>query len=331
MNVPTAEQYIRDHVRVSPPLVAAAKSYIVDRIRTVHRSATPPRTLVHDFLQHMGADPQTQVVLHPTVDPDPSLRAAVWRLTCQLAAIEAVWSLIATGALLPTYQSSAYFESARVPWTTVVPGSGGHSSSWDFPEFAMPLPATVSLAPSLLLSPDTLFTDADLYLRTLDIPTLHPLVEESLREAVRCFRAELYMPTLVMLTKAIEGVWTEVGTALADVLEPRSRRHADRLRNDLLNPHYNLAKRIVDVREVYKRKDLLEDVWKESGVTAEEVQEAALWSDTVRDSRNVVHYNPHEQFPVTFESVATILLSTTRHLRSLYRVHDAAHAVAART
>src|SRR5258708_1065385 len=85
-------------------------------------------------------------------------------------------------------------------------GSGGETSGWRFGEFALVMPTRLMLAPSWR-SPAQSLSDGDLYLHELGIPDLHPDVEQSLHEAVRCFRHELYLPTLAMLARAAEGAW----------------------------------------------------------------------------------------------------------------------------
>ena len=71
------------------------------------------------------------------------------------------------------------------------------------------------------LAPDqTAFLEghAIAFARLGGVPTLgfapHPLIEEAIREAVRCLRADLYLPALAMLAKAAEGFWTLLAVAL---------------------------------------------------------------------------------------------------------------------
>jgi hypothetical protein len=327
MNLQEAQQYLRDNIQITPHLLVLAKEYIVKYLRDAVYEQT--QALIHGFLRQADAVLRDPVLVHPSVESGAALREAARHVSCHLAACEAIWSLVHTGVLIPANDSTVY-QTPRVSWTTVVGGTG-HTGSWDFPGWSLVVPAMVVLAPSHQQATTSMFTDGDLYLRELAIPNLHPLVEEALREAVACFRHDLYTPCLVMLAKGIEGGWTELGLALADVLQSRDKKQADKLKRDLENPFYGLVKRITDVRDICKRKDLLGDVWQRSEVDAAQIEEAALWSDLVRDSRNVVHYQPGEPKPITFESVTTLLLGAVRYLRTLYRAYNSAREVAAGT
>lgn len=316
-----AREAIRAAIRISPALVAQAKQAIV----AAGGGRGPD--LVHAFERSVTSLPQP-VVVHPTANTEEMIRDAAAALSARAAAIEAVASLAAQGVLLMA--SGGYYEvSFDLQYTTVVPGSGGESGGWRFDDLRYHVPAEVLIAPSYRFGSELVLGDSDLFLGTLGIADVHPLVNEALREAVACFRRDLFTPCLAMLAKAIDGAWTELGLALADALPGTERSRADRLRDDLADPMYSLARRVHDVASLYERRDLLDDVWRQSGVRSAELRQAVIWSDQVRDSRNVVHFAAEANVPNTFEKVSVLMLAAIGHLRTLYEVRAGAVTVGA--
>ncbi len=138
---------------------------------------------------------------------------------------------------------------------------------------------------------------------------LGPLVEESLREPVACFRHDLYTPALAMLTGAVEGAFSESGLALADATETDHADLARRLRKLVTEPQTSLATLLDRVLAYYVDRDLSEPVWNGSGVAAAHMREVSIWAQGVRESRNVVHYRLRATLPNTYEKVASYLLA----------------------
>jgi len=143
------------------------------------------------------------------------------------------------------------------------------------------------------------------------VEPLGPLVEESLREPVGCFRHDLYTPALAMLTGAVEGAFSELGLALADATETDHADLARRLRKLVTEPQTSPATLLDRVLAYYYYvdRDLSEPVWNGSGVAAAHTREVSIWAQGVRESRNVVHYRLRATLPNTYEKVAAYLLA----------------------
>lgn len=174
---------IQRAVKVTPAMVFAAKAHLI-----ANASGRTPQ-MIEAFVADMGATLARPVVIHRSIEPADVIRDVARWLGCQIAAREAVWALIGAGALVPR---SVGLEAAEldVDWTTVTPGSGGgHSSGWRFGP-AIPVPSQVSLPSSGV----THLTDGDLFLANLDLPDVDSKIAESLREAVTCFRHDLFTP-----------------------------------------------------------------------------------------------------------------------------------------
>jgi len=209
MDPQKAREEISSHVLVSRQSVALAKSFILS---SFDRSS---EKMLHGLLSNYDVHKPEYVVLHKSVDPLPAIRAVASALSWQLSFAKALWGLIGAALILPMQSNLVPLETSQA-WTTVVPGSGGHTAAWQFKEYSAAVPAVVRKAPSLSVDACRFLSNSDLYIKELDIPSLHSEIEQALRDAVDCFRNELYLPCLAMLGLASEGAWIELGKALLD-------------------------------------------------------------------------------------------------------------------
>jgi len=71
-----------------------------------------------------------------------------------------------------------------------------------------------------------------------------------------------------------------------------------------------------------------QDVFKQVGIIADvrldELRMAMLWSDSLRDARNVVHHNVDTNINPTFDMVSTLFLAALPNLKALHRLTIAA-------
>jgi len=234
---------------------------------------------------------------------------------------EAVWGLIGTGVIVPR-SGGTTVPPMHVGWTTVIPGSGGSSSGWNFEDLAVPLPDRFSLAPSRAALP-THLTDGDLYLATLN-EEVHPLVAEAIRDAVRRLRADLYLPALAMLAKAAEGLWAlfAAGLAAAASGEPA----AARLGREVEGGRLHFAQLVDKTTSLYARQDLYGSIAHASGASLDEVRRVREWTEVVRDSRNVLHFTAATPVPNTYEKTAALFLGAVPNFRLLLAATRAARA-----
>lgn len=318
MNFDEARAAVLVAAEVTPQTVTLAKAFIVQNFQT------DTSQLMRSFVTAMDAQRPEHVVLHQSVDPEPLIVQAGRYLAHTAAAAEAIWSLIHSDVLMPL-TGSMYETQLNVGYTSVVARGGGITSGWDFPEVAASVPTRVQLVPSQRSGAQPL-SDGDLYLHELNIPDLHPDVEESLHDAVRCFRRELYLPALAMLARAIEGAWIELGLALGDHPPAHAGGRAPKFDAFIRDPMVNLSQLIARVRDYYSERDLWRDVWRQSGVNEQVIRSAAIWSDAVRESRNALHYRADSALPNNYESVAVQLLAAGQHLRAIYAARQAVKA-----
>jgi len=192
MNPTEAEAAIRTRVEVTRQRVMIAKAIILEA--ATHNDNSDE--LIALVLKANDVSLPKTIVLHESVDPSISVNAVVDALSWRLAAAEAIWSLIHAGLLFPLCEARG--DAPSIDWTTVVPGSGGMSSGWRFEEFTLPVPGRVRRALSAKERTDQFLSEPDLYMHSLGVVGMHPEVASSFREAVKCFRAELFTAALAM-------------------------------------------------------------------------------------------------------------------------------------
>jgi len=313
------QNQINISVSITRPRIAAAKEFIVKEFRTTKINTAD--NVLNIFLHSVEATAPEKVIIHPSVDPTPSINQVINNISWTLAFSEAIWSLIHSNFLIPL-DSTVRVEEPTLEWTSVVPGSGGMSSGWSFPQWEYSLPHQLEIAPSQALIDHDYLADPDLFLKNLDIAIIHDGVAEALQDSILCFRAELFTPCLAMLTKAIEGAWGELGLALIGYLDESDRDKLKKQTEILTSDFSSIARIIRTVVDIYGRQDLFVELIQQSKVKLEDLKNAMIWADCVRESRNVVHYGNQSLIPNDFEKVATLLLGAPNHFKTLYRIME---------
>ena len=319
MNEKEAFGLLESLIQVSPQQVTIAKSFI---LKNYHRDTSK---MIHAFLQSVEARIPEKIVIHQSVETEGIIKSAAEAISWTLAGCEAIWGLISASLLIPASSDLNHLIQS-LGWTTVVPGGGGTSSSWQLDHLSIRILTAVLLPRSLSGSENQPLSDPDLFLHTLDIPDIHREVEESLREAVRCFRYELYLACLAMIGKASEGAWIELGLELTNAVPPGAPIKPDKVREKLEDPFVGVGKKIAETLKLYERSDILAHIHSKSGVKVQDLRNAVIWADAVRESRNSVHYGVEPSMPNTYEKVAALLISAVPHLRLLYRIIAAVDA-----
>jgi hypothetical protein len=313
-------EIVRNKISVSRQSVALMKGLLLENFHPT------TRRMIEKAVTATGCTQTDRLVLDGGED-SRKIDAAAQYFSWALCAIEAVWELVHSGLLLPA--SPNHMAALRVSiqihrafGSTVRHQSGidilGGSELPHFPETVI----RTRCDPK-----GVLLTDPDLYLTALRPHVAHVEVAEALQEAIRCFRSELFMASAVMLGKASEGVWIEIGKALLNALPKAQQSAYAKLRADLDSPNVGIAKKLRDLMKHYESKQAeYAVVAKSAGLSLDDVRLACLWSDMVRDSRNVVHYGTQPNLPNNYQNLATLLLTGSTHLRNLYALHASAIA-----
>jgi hypothetical protein len=118
----------------------------------------------------------------------------------------------------------------------------------------------------------------------------------------------------------------ELGDSLL-AAAPAHQDTASRNRKAILgNPRDGAAKKIEAVLTIYSKQDIFAALHDKTGISPSKLKDAALWSETLRDVRNTLHFLHAPATPNTYDEVAVLLLSAAQPLRTLYKLRDAAIA-----
>jgi hypothetical protein len=320
MNEAEARKLILNRTVVTPQKVVISKAIVLNACRKTSSSDD----LITAVLKANDIVMPNQVVIHPSLDPMPALTAASGALSWSLATKEAIWSLIHGGYLIP--MAELHESTPSIGWTTVIPGSGGHSGGWTFEELTMSVPRRVRRAPSSIGSNDQFLAEPDLYLHTLGISNMHAEVASAFREAVKCFRHELFTAALTMLGKASEGAWLELGASLLAYAPSGQQSIFAKQRTVLEDPMMGTYRKIEAVLRMFDRQDVFNSLSVSTGIKPKELRTVAVWSDSVRDSRNTIHFGVSPATPNTYEKVAALLIGAAPNVKTLYRLKEGADA-----
>ncbi len=321
MNPTEAYQQLLRRIQVTPQRVTIAKAIVLE-----HAAGDPDalQLISHVLAANQAAIPRP-LVLHESVDSLAMICRAAEATSWRVAAIEGIWSLIHSGHLIQL--AGEIYPTAAIDWTTNAPGVGsGMSAGWQLEQFVMPVPQRVRVAPSKVNEGREFLSEPDLYLSTLGVPTMHPEVDLAFKEAVRCFRMELFTAALAMLGRASEGAWLELGAALLRALPVARRGNYAKQVQDLESPMVGVQKKILAVLTMYGHREDFEAIERTSGVRLQELRDVSVWSDAVRDSRNTIHFGVSPATPNTYEKLAALLIGAVPGVRTIYRVKNAADA-----
>ena len=316
MNHKEAEQKLRDQINVTPQQVTYAKAFFLKNFN----SST--LQLIKSLLTSLDEKFPGEITVNLSSETDDAIKKVASAIIWTLAGCEAIWGLISANLLIPAALDLRLYISS-IGWTTVTPGSGGNSGGWNLQDLSLPVPPTVLVPHSGRCREKQPLSDPDLFLYNLDIPNIHKEVEDSLREAVRCFRHELYLACLAMLGKASEGAWIELGLKLVKKIRPSTNSNPDKIKENLEDPFIGIGKKIKTTLKLYENKETFGLVYKKSTVKIQDLRNVAIWADAVRESRNSVHYGAEPSMPNTYEKVAALLLGAVPHLRLIYQIETA--------
>jgi hypothetical protein len=81
---------------------------------------------------------------------------------------------------------------------------------------------------------------------------------------------------------------------------------------------------VTDARNLYRsREDVYGAAWQT--IDPRRLEGTALWSDQVRESRNVVHFENQPPMPNSYEQVAALLMGAVTNIRTLHAATAAVH------
>jgi hypothetical protein len=318
MNIQVIEQQIRDSIKVFPHMVTLAKAYLVN-INTDNINAFEA---LEEFIKLQGCSKPDTVVIHESIDIDSQIKQVAEYFSFGIAFCEAIHILVNRSILIPR-GSQTFSTPNNVGWTTVIPGSSGMSSGWNFENINIPTPL-------YLMKPFSrrneqikhTFFDPDIYTLELGIQNAHSEVITALSDGLKCFNNDLFHPSIIMLGKTVEGAWIELGISLALYIKAQKKDFESFI--DKLKGRDDFAWKVKEVIKLYERQDWFKPLKKESGIDLNALREVHNWTDIIRDSRNAIHFGAEPATPNTYEKASIMYIGAVKHLRTLYKLKESA-------
>jgi hypothetical protein len=168
------------------------------------------------------------------------------------------------------------------------------------PKIVCSFPLTVELPP--LRNQPT--TDTDIFLQGPNVATLHDGIKEAIEQALVCFRRGLYMPATAMLAAGVEATWTECGESV------------------MSDTFSSISKIVTETCKALEQPDG-KNLLKGAGQHISKVNEAQVWTDTLRDRRNALHWGKAKSFVADHSETATLLMAAPQHLGTLEAIRGA--------
>ncbi|GGC88107.1 hypothetical protein GCM10007216_18570 [Thalassobacillus devorans] len=323
MNINQVEKEIRSHIRVTQQTVILAKKFILNEEGTIEVNSSLER-----FTTSQGYPKISRVVIHNSVPIEEQIKQASGYLSRYIAYSQAILELVHSNYLFPTSQQLFPFGgNLDIPWTTVVPGAGGSSSSWRFSDFIIPVPAV--LKKSMVKNNTKEFTlfDVDLFISQLNIPNAHEDVIEAINDTISCFKKELYRPSLTMLGKAVEGAWIELGISLCDyaISKGLDDEKNNQLKEKLMGQD-SFVYKVDKVIKLYSShyKDWFNELRRITSIQPAFLEEIRIWTDVIREARNAIHFGATINSENNYEKTSVLLLAAISNFKTLYYLKQTA-------
>jgi hypothetical protein len=225
-------------------------------------------------------------------------------INVKLALFQAAWELIASGELICTGAATGWKPSANYKSLGYL-GGVRLQAGYTHPSHVERLPLVNDRA-----------IDTDIFLQEVDCKTLHPGIVHAVTQSLGCFRRGLYMPAIAMLAAAGEATWTECGIAVAKKL---SNTRLDRLVND---PLASIGKKVTEIRAALEQVDG-KALLKAANQHIAKVTDAEVWTTTLRDRRNALHWSKARSFIADHSETGILLMAAPIHIGTLEAIRAA--------
>lgn len=320
-NTTSVEKRIRDNISVNRQKVITAKAFIMN----LNDEVIDTFNALKHFTSSQGFPKPIEFVIHHSVDIDEQIRNTSEYLSYKRAFLEGLIELIHSNLLFPL-DGRLNSPGESIKWTTVVPGQGGTTSSWNFGYLTLPVPSQVQKSFSKVSTDFTLF-EPDLYIKNLQVNNADEEVLEALSDSIECFKVGLYRPSLAMLGKAVEGAWIELGISLSKYaisIEKELEKNENMIEN--LKGQQGIAKKVDWITNLYisHYKDWFKLIFTKTDIKPFDLREAQNWTNIVRESRNAIHFGVKPSTENNYEKTSIMLLVAVKYFKMFYSIKEKA-------
>jgi hypothetical protein len=292
MNQDAATDFVLSRISVTRELIARAKMWLVQ-----NRSGKTDE-LVQAWLEEQNLT-EIKEINGRSSDVEDKLTELGKSFTARLSFLQAIAELIGEGKLLPAG-----------PWQIWAPGTTysnhGHGGHFALKGLGCSHPIKIEPSPFVEQFP----IDVDIFLEGVDCNSLHSGIHEAIEQSLACFRRGLYMPATAMLAAAAEATWSECATGVA------SNQSNKNLTAMVTDPHVGFGKIVsetVKALEHASAKPLLQ----KAGRSVSQLRDAVIWTTTLRDRRNALHWGKAKSFIADHSDTGCLLMAAPMHLKML--------------
>ena len=308
LNPNEAETLLRRSITITRHEVALAKQYLMSESCPISGSGD---ALANSYAALGGTDfrQDSYLDLEPGGDMTRRVEDAARYLSMFLSANQGLWELIGEGYL--NIAASVDAKEPNVAWKTQRTSSG-----WRFGDLLYAMPQRVIRSPIAVLGSKDEFLDPDTFALDAGLTQAHEEVGEAARDAVQCLRAQLFRPAVTMLGKAMEGAWVEFGLSTAAALND------DALNKFIVDPHSSISKIITRTMAGYRELDNRRSGPNRLAIRPQYLENAVMWSNSVRESRNAIHFGARPTVANSYDKVAVLFIHGADSLNQLYKARE---------
>ena len=292
MNNKEATEKILAAVKISREDIARSKAFILQSTE----SDVP--ALAEKWLKAQNYTAPKEIYLE-SGEVTETINLIARSYSLRMAFYQAVWELSNSGDVLVMDSPSNWRGS--VTWRTSR-GAGG----LELDHINCSFPAKIQKPPLR----NEFSLDLDIFLDGLDYINLHDGIRMAVDQSLRCFQRGLYLPAIAMLTAAAEATWHECGSSVAKKL-------ANQKLQTVMNDQYaSLSKKVSELMKILQGQ-VGKSLLKSAGLSLPRITDAELWTITLRDKRNALHWTKAKSFVVQHSDTAAMLLGAPIHLGAL--------------
>ncbi len=303
---------IAAYICVNSHKVTLAKRFILNQQENILVS----EKILNDFLKKENQELPKTIINHKDYPLKPQLQSLADYLSFKIAFCEAIYELININHFIPC----GSFDSIKdhIQETTDV-GNGGSTAGISLDEFVIPVPSKL-IKPFSKRCQECLLYDSDMYCNEMKIENADKEVVLAIKESVKCFKHLLFQPAIMMLGRALEGAWIEMGLSLIRFYKCNLKSEdREKLENKLLGLD-SFSWKVNEIVKLAEKKDVYKEIYDESCLSLMDIREAQIYTQIFLESRNIIHYGAKISLPNTYEKVSMLLIGATRYFPILYRI-----------
>lgn len=305
-----------DLISVDYAKILMATKLVLDEIEKIKHEETHYNVekIIAGVINVLGfKTPSEELNLKDEETKEITLKHVADIISWKLAICESIWRLINNNVIVPDQDQN----DLMTPFRSIKYKTIGHTSSLSLEDVKIKVPPSIKFVPSYAFSKYKELYSGEIYINKFEINNMSRIAKESLLDAIKCFRHELFVPCVVMLGKASESAWIELSRKL--ISWSGTDINIKDLHKVLSGDFPSIHKIMNEVLKIYEHQ-LPKEYKKRIGITDTVFKETYEWSNLVRMYRNTIHPESSFDLELNYESTSSLMLSAIPKLKSIYAI-----------